>query len=121
LEALRRETDQVNSLLAGVFTEEESPNILQTEAVSPNVPTEVPLGEVLLPGLDTKHQKFLIEVLRQASWERKELLAMAAQSQIMLDGALEQINDAAFELIGEPITEGDDPIYVQQNILEAAE
>jgi hypothetical protein len=39
----------------------------------------------------------------------------------MLDGALERINDAAFDLVGEPITEGDDPVYVQQNILEAAE
>jgi hypothetical protein len=46
---------------------------------------------------------------------------MAAQLQIMLDGALERINDAAFDLIGEPVTEGDDPVYVQQTILEAAE
>jgi hypothetical protein len=46
---------------------------------------------------------------------------MAGRLQIMLDGALERINDAAFELFGEPVTEGDDPIYVQQNILEAAE
>ena len=45
---------------------------------------------------------------------------MAAQSQIMLDGALERINEAAFDLVGEPITEGDDPVCVQQNILEDA-
>ena len=41
--------------------------------------------------------------------------------QIMLDGALESINEAALDLVGEPLTEGDDPIYVQQSILENAE
>jgi hypothetical protein len=42
----------------------------------------------------------------------------ASKMQIMLDGALERINEASFDLLGEPITEGDDPICVQQNILE---
>ena len=84
------------------------------------MPASTP-DEVLLPGLDSKLQRFLKELLRKASWTRKELQSMAAQSQIMLDGALERINDAAFDLVGEPVTEGDDPVYVQQNILEVAE
>jgi hypothetical protein len=75
----------------------------------------------LLPGLDPKHQQFLAEILHKASWTREELQATAGRLQIMLDGALERINDAAFDLFGEPVTEGDDPIYVQQHILEAAE
>jgi len=121
LEALRRETDQVSALLAGVFTEEESPNPLQPEALNHDLETGESAQNGLLPGLDPKHQQFLAEILHQASWTREELQVMAGRLQIMLDGAIERINDAAFDLLGEPITEGDDPIYVQQHILEAAE
>jgi uncharacterized tellurite resistance protein B-like protein len=121
LATLRQETDQVSALLAGVFAEEEPPTSSPAAAVGQDsMPASNP-DEVLLPGLDSKLQRFLKELLRKASWTRKELQSMAAQSQIMLDGALERINDAAFDLVGEPVTEGDDPVYVQQNILEVAE
>lgn len=121
LAALRRETDQVTSLLAEVFAEEELPSSSQAEIVARDSQAAKSSDEVLLPGLDPRHQRFLVELLSKASWTRKELQDMAAQLQIMLDGALERINDAAFDLIGEPVTEGDDPVYVQQTILEAAE
>jgi uncharacterized tellurite resistance protein B-like protein len=121
LEALRRETDQVGALLAGVFAEEESQNSLQPEALNHDLETEESARDGLLPGLDPKHQQFVAEILHKASWTREELQAVAGRLKIMLDGALERINDAAFDLFGEPVTEGDDPIYVQQHILEAAE
>ncbi len=121
LAALRRETDQVTSLLAEVFVEEEPPSSSQAEITTRDSQVARSSDEDLLPGLDPRHQRFLVELLSKASWTRKELQDMAAQLQIMLDGALERINEAAFDLIGEPITEGDDPVYVQQTILEAAE
>jgi TerB-C domain len=121
LAALRRETEQVSALLAGVFVEEEMPNAVPAQTPNPASSSEThPQGE-LLPDLDSKHQRFLADLLQKPSWTRSELKAMAAKMQIMLDGALERINEAAFDLIGEPLTEGDDPVYVQQNILENAE
>jgi uncharacterized tellurite resistance protein B-like protein len=121
LAALRRETEQVSALLAGVFVEEEVPKEAPTQAENLASAVETRPQEELLPGLDSKHQKFLAELLQKPSWTRSELKAAAAKMQIMLDGALEHINEAAFDLIGEPLTEGDDPVYVQQNILETAE
>ena len=121
LEALRQETDQVSALLAGVFTEDEPPSSSTANSYSGAMQAEEMTQGVLLPGLDEKHQQFLAEMLQKASWTRGELQAIAGRMQIMLDGALERINDAAFDLLGEPITEGDGPIYVQQSILEAAE
>jgi len=121
LAALRRETDQVSALLAEVFADEGPPGIPQPETISPVLPLSESSGDILLPGLDAKHQQFLADLLAKESWTREELQCMAAHSQIMLDGALERINDAAFDLFGEPVTEGDDPVYVQQKILEAAE
>ena len=121
LEALRQETDQVSALLAGVFTEDEPPSSSTANSYNGATQGEETTQGVLLPGLDEKHQQFLAEMLHKGSWTRGELQAIAGRLQIMLDGALERINDAAFDLLGEPITEGDGPIYVQQSILEAAE
>ncbi len=121
LAALRRETEQVSALLAGVFVDEETPNTVPTQTTNSASSLETHPPDELLPGLDLKHQQFLAELLEKPSWTRSELKAAAAKLQIMLDGALERINEAAFDLIGEPLTEGDDPVYVQQNILENAE
>ena len=120
LAALRRETEQVSALLAGVFLDEEVPNAGTTQTNSASSIETHPQDE-LLPGLDSRHKLFLTELLQKPSWTRSELKAAAAKMQIMLDGALERINEAVFDLIGEPLTEGDDPVYVQQNILENAE
>jgi TerB-C domain len=111
----------VSALLAGVFVEAETPNAASIQTVNTELPLETHPQEGLLPGLDFKHQQFLAELLQKPSWTRAELKATAAKVRIMLDGALERINEGAFDLIGEPLTEGDDPVYVQQNILENAE
>jgi hypothetical protein len=121
LETLRRETDQVGALLAEVFAEEELTSLPQIGTSDQASAAAATSDEVLLPGLDLKHQQFLTTLLSKSSWTRKELQDVAAHLQIMLDGALERVNEAAFDLAGEPVTEGDDPIYVQQSILEAAE
>jgi hypothetical protein len=120
LAALRQETEQVSALLAGVFVEEEKPNEVPTQTTDQISSLAAHPQDELLPGLDAKHHRFLAEILQRPSWTRSELEGAAAKMQIMLDGALERINEAAFDLVGEPITEGDDPVYVQQNILEDA-
>jgi uncharacterized tellurite resistance protein B-like protein len=121
LAALRQETEQVSALLAGVFVEEETTTAGLTQATKSGSSLETHPQDELLPGLDSKHQLFLTELLQKPSWTRSELKAATARMQIMLDGALERINEATFDLIGEPLTEGNDPVYVQQNILENAE
>ena len=39
----------------------------------------------------------------------------------MLDGALENINESALDNLGEQIIEGDDPLEVNQSLLEKIE
>ena len=43
---------------------------------------------------------------------------MATDMELMLDGALEHINEAILDLFDAPLTEGDDPIEINQEILE---
>jgi hypothetical protein len=120
LAALREETDRVSALLNEVFADEETRDSGARPTENPASPVTALSDENLLPGLDAIHRRFLAEILQKPSWSRPELQATATRMQVMLDGALERINEAAFEFIGEPITEGDDPICVQQTILENA-
>jgi hypothetical protein len=74
----------------------------------------------LLPGLSSSHNAFLTLLLTRAEWSRAELEAAAAERQIMLDGAMENINDAALDAFGAMLFDGDDPIYVQTELMENA-
>jgi uncharacterized protein YdbL (DUF1318 family) len=96
------ETQTATDLLQPIFTE-----------------TEVVIAPALNIGtLDTTHSSFVQLLSQQISWTR-EALELEAQAQgLMLDGALEIINEAAFETCDEPLVEGDDPIEVNAAVLK---
>jgi tellurite resistance protein len=75
--------------------------------------------ETAIAGLDPSHSAFLRALTQKTSWQRGELQAIATQLRLMLDGALEVINEAAFEAIDEALTEGDNPIEVNPDSLAA--
>jgi hypothetical protein len=51
------------------------------------------------------------------SWPRGEVARIAAGLGLMPDGALEIVNEAAFELAGDPATEGSDPVEVNTDVV----
>jgi hypothetical protein len=71
-----------------------------------------------LLGLDEAHSQFLIVLANKSQWTRAELEALAAEFSMMLDGALEQINEAAFDFFDEAFIEGDDPIDLNLVLLK---
>lgn len=119
IERLQQETAQVSALLSSVFLEEESqplPPALPGLIPAEDVPTES--GSPLLPGLEGEASEFLLLLLSRARWTRIELEDAASDMQIMLDGTLEQINEAALDAFDEMLLEGEDPVFVQQSLLE---
>jgi uncharacterized tellurite resistance protein B-like protein len=117
---LQRETELVSALLGDAFDEEESDIAVVAQGsvnfASPSEFAAVPL----LPGLSSSHNAFLTLLLTRAEWSRAELEAAAAERQIILDGAMENINDAALDAFGAMLFDGDDPIYVQTELMENA-
>jgi tellurite resistance protein len=121
---LQHETATVSALLATVFVEEDIPVAVSSEhsaivdasAYEEREPAAV---QSPLPGLDRELSAFLVLLLSRPVWMREELIAAATDMQVMLDGALEQINDAALETLGSLLVEGDDPVYVETELLEA--
>lgn len=120
--ALQEDTARVSALLSSIFAEE------ATNSSAPFVPalepeTEVESDAVVTAplGLDESHAALLRLLLSRPTWTRAELEDAAADLDLMLDGALEQINEAAFDAFDEPLLEGDDPISVNADLIETLE
>jgi TerB N-terminal domain/TerB-C domain len=93
------ESKEISNLLAEIFVDEETP------------------APKTVVGLDAAHTTFLLKLAKQTHWQRDELTAIATQFDLMLDGALETINELAFDHCDELIIEGDDPIEVNADVL----
>jgi hypothetical protein len=117
--ALQQDTDKVSALLANIFTEEsiEVPVTQQNAVMAPEPEEEIenPFG---LTGLDDAHTSFVNQLTSRPEWTREELLDLSSDLDLMLDGALERINEAAFDAHDGPLTEGDDPVTINRDILD---
>ncbi len=102
VQAKQLESAEATQLLQSVFIEE------STVATS----TETTLG------LDVAHATFLQTLKQQTMWSREELMGIAQRLDLLLDGALELINEAAFERCDEALTEGEDPLEVNPDVLQ---
>jgi uncharacterized tellurite resistance protein B-like protein len=122
--ALQQDTERVSALLANIFTEAED------TVTSPADTQQEPDGESDLEpstsaagllGLDEAHSALARMMLSRPEWSREELLDVAADLDLMLDGALERINEAAFDAHDIPLCEGDEPVVVNAEFLEKVE
>jgi len=85
----------------------ESESTLQTSEAS---------GPLL--GLDDAHSSFLRLLVTRGSWTRAELADAASHLELMLDGAIEQVNEASLDRWDEPLTDGDDPVEINQEVAQ---
>lgn len=121
------ETGRVQSVLAQIFNEAESPDreatvTADTTSVGPNsaeLASPAPQASAI-PGLDTEHLSLLRLTLNHDGdqWERSSFEAACEALGILPDGAAEVLNEAAFELAGEALIEGDDPLYLNDYVRE---
>ncbi|MCP4218277.1 MAG: hypothetical protein GY765_26815 [bacterium] len=105
-----KDTARVSLLLAGVFEEDIPEEPAAMDIVEPRQDS--------IHGLDTAHSAILNAFQKQAVWPRAEFEALAAQYDLMPDGALETLNEKAFDLFDEGLCENDDPIEINPEILE---
>lgn len=67
-----------------------------------------------LPGLDGPHSAFVRTLCQRESWSRDDLERIADEGGLMPAGAIEVVNDVAFEICGEALIEGWDPIEINR-------
>lgn len=100
------ETARVGALLGSIFAEEETP-----PAATP-LPAAAPVA-----GLDGQHSGLVRELATAEQISRAQFEQVAARWKLLPDGALDRINETAYELVGEPLLDGDDPIRIDRNLL----
>lgn len=130
LAALHQNTTIVESVLAEIFLEDvdtvdvalevapDNTNSANETSVIANDETETHVFAPCLPGLDAPHDAFARFLLTRHQWSRDELQDVTNDLELMLDGALERLNDAAFDAYDAPFTEGDDAIEINPDIKE---
>ncbi len=114
--ALQADSARVTSILSTIFKDETAADS-QPEIEEDDVKDDV-IGkeEETLLGL-SKELSALVQLLCQKPvWQRAELEELAQDRGLMLEGALEQINEAAFEKHDQAFADGDDPIEINQEI-----
>lgn len=111
VEARMRETAAVTELLGSIFATDEA----ATGAPAPSAP---PADVDLIEGLDAAHSRLLRELPSQATISREELELLASTHGVLPDGAIETVNERAFEACDEPLFEGDDPLEINLAVLE---
>jgi hypothetical protein len=116
---LQQDTEKVSILLSNIFQDE--------KVIDPQLPTEAevetehetkPMG---ILELDESHAALARILLSRSQWSRQELLDVAVDLDLMLDGALERVNEASFDIHDIPFTEGDDLIVVNAELLKRIE
>ena len=119
------ESQEVSSLLADIFSEEPQPEPKPAKkspkkaAGKRSASKAAELKPVrTVAGLDEAHSELLLAIAQKTEWQRAELEAIAAGLSLMLDGALEVINDAAFDRYDEAVIEGDDPLEVNSTVVQ---
>ena len=99
------DTARVSTLLHGIFADEEA------DAPSRQDRAEIDDAQTIA-GLDAEHSAFVRALGQQEAWERAALEALAEQHGLLLDGALDTINEAAFDQYDAPCIEEEDDSYV---------
>jgi hypothetical protein len=103
------ETAVVSSLLDDIFQDEEPAAAAARAAPAAAAPRAH-------AGLDAPHSALLEALAARGSWSRDEVEDLAQGLGLLVDGALDALNDAAFEALGEPVWEGDDPLEVFRDV-----
>lgn len=113
VEALKADSIKVSALLGAIFTEQDEPPVEDSALVTQSIEGTSGLGL----NLDSEHFGLLQVLLRRAQWTRSELEELCADRGLMVDGAIEHINEAAFERFDRPLLEGEDPVDVNQDLM----
>ncbi|NJL27424.1 MAG: hypothetical protein HC897_05770 [Thermoanaerobaculia bacterium] len=83
--------------------------------------SEIPAAETegeRIAGLDVGHSLFLRRLGEKDQWQRTEIEQLAAELALLPEGALEMVNEAACNVAGTPVIEGDELLDLDRTTFE---
>ena len=75
--------------------------------------------KVLVPGLDAKHAAFIREIVNRDHWIEDAFQDLCSRNSLMPSGAMEVVNEWAFETYGDALLDGHDGYEVNADIAKA--
>jgi tellurite resistance protein len=109
VEAKLAETAAVSALLGSIFIDDETP----LAAVATDTRGVAPIA-----GLDSAHSILLRHLATRDTWSRAEVEALAEESGLLPDGALDTLNEAGLDVCGEPVCESDGDVEMNGPVLK---
>jgi tellurite resistance protein len=113
--ALQKDSERLAGILSKIFEQEDEP-VTKRETFASESPVGHPVEPTLF-GLDLTTSGFARTLLGRSQWTRAELEELAGDRELMVDGTLEKINDACIDALQQPLTEGVDPIDINQAVV----
>lgn len=105
------ETRQVKGVLESIFADQAEEQVDSGTTPAMVAPTSNPLA-----ALDEAHQSFFQRLRTQETWERPALHEICKELGLTVDGAMEVLNEWAFDNANAPLIEDGEPIYVDVNL-----
>lgn len=101
------ETSDVKEMLGAIFAEDIVENEEELKVTS----------QIGGDGLDPKTSQFFQALIKKEQWTREEITSLCQELELMVDGALEAINDWSYDQVDSPVLEDNGDIYVDQEIV----
>lgn len=104
------ETRQVKGVLEGIFSDQDEEQM--------DIGVSMPISKSANPlsALDQAHQNLFHRLLKQETWERSSLHVLCKELGLMVDGAMEVLNEWAFDNANAPLIDDGDPVFVDVNL-----
>ena len=109
--AVMADTVRVSQVLGDIFADDEDDDV---EVVDDAVSDE----DSRFSGLDAPHRAVALVLITRHHWTEEEVAALAHEHQLMVAGALETINEWAFESLGDALIEQYDGYEVNGNLAQ---
>ena len=115
--AIMADTVHVSNVLHGIFSGDEDDT---EDTRSEEVGYTVSDRDERFAGLDARHRGLVEELIRQPAWTPEAFEKLARQFELMPSGALETINEWAFERFDEALIEEDEGFEINPEILDVS-
>ena len=103
---IRNETEQVSEVLGGIFNDQHETKTSENDNL---------VGRL---GLDNKHEILVRILIEKPNWTENEFDKLAKQQGLFSAGALESINEWAFDKFDTPLIEDHDGYQIEATVVE---
>ena len=113
--AILRETQEVAEVLASIYEEDDEATVGPAQQ---SVAEAAQGGDVVrYAGLDADHARLVDDLRGREAWSRPDFEACARTIGLMPDGAIETINEWAYDALDEALIEDGDPLTINLALL----